>query len=125
MGPINRRILVVEDESSLRTLFRRRAERAGLHVLDAVSRAQGIALAALERPDLILLDLHLPDGSGLVLLQQLKADPRTSHIPVVAWSGSDAQESETAVLRAGAAAYFKKTDLKALVNRIVELTQRA
>jgi CheY-like chemotaxis protein len=124
MGTINRRILVVEDESSLRALIRRRAERAGLHVLEAVTRAQGIALAAVEQPDLILLDLHLPDGSGLVLIEELKSDPRTTRIPVVAWSGSDAEESEAEVLRAGAAAYFEKTDLKRLVSRIVELTQQ-
>lgn len=86
MGPTNRRILVVEDESTLRAPFRRRAERAGLHVVEAATSAQGIALAAAERPDLVLLDLHLPDGSGLVLIEQLKADPRTTRIPVVARS---------------------------------------
>jgi two-component system, cell cycle response regulator len=123
MRPIYRRILVVEDESTLRSLFRRRAERAGLHVIEAVTCAQGIALAAVERPDLILVDLHLPDGSGLELIEQVKADPRTARIPVVAWSGSDAEGSEAAVMRAGAAAYFEKRDLKGLVSRIVELTQ--
>lgn len=120
---MDRRVLVVEDDSTLRTLFRRRAERAGLHVLEAVTSAQGSALAVVERPDLVLLDLRLPDGSGLQLIEQLKADARTTHIPVVAWSGNDAETSEAAVIRAGAAAYFEKRDLKGLVSRIVELTQ--
>jgi CheY-like chemotaxis protein len=121
MGPMNRRVLVVEDEPTLRALFRRRAERAGLHVLEAASCAQGIALAVLERPDLILLDLHLPDGSGISLIEQLKADGRTAPIPVVAWSGSDVKEGEAGVMRAGAVAYFEKRDLKGLVGRILEL----
>jgi two-component system, cell cycle response regulator len=123
MGPLNRRILVVEDESTLRALFRRRAEHAGLHVLEAATSAQGIALAAIERPDLILIDLHLPDGSGIELIERLKADPRTARIPVIGWSGSDAEESEADVVRAGAAAYFEKTNLKGLIIKIVELTQ--
>lgn len=122
---MNRRILVVEDESTLRALFRRRAERAGLEVLEAARSTQGFALAVLERPDLILVDLHLPDGSGTGLIEQLKADSRTKRIPVVAWSGSDVEQGEADALRAGAVAYFEKMDLKSLVIRIVELTQHA
>lgn len=118
---MTRRVLVVEDEATLRALFRRRAEHAGLSVLEASTRSQAIALAPVERPDLILLDLHLPDGSGLQLIQQLRADPRTTSIPIIAWSGGDAANSEAEVLRVGAAAYFEKRDLKGLVHRIVEL----
>lgn len=121
MGPMIRRVLVVEDESTLRTLFRRRAERAGLHVLEAATSAQGIALAVLEMPDLMLIDLHLPDGSGIGLIAQLKADPRTTLIPMVAWSGSDVEEGEAGAMRAGAVAYFEKGNLKGLVSRILEL----
>lgn len=124
MGLINGRVLVVEDEATLRLLVRRRAERAGLHVLEAGTCAQGIALALAEPLDLILLDLQLPDGSGLVLLEQLKASPRTTRVPVIAWSGSDAEESEAGVIQAGATAYFEKTDLKNVVNKIVELVQQ-
>jgi CheY-like chemotaxis protein len=121
MGSINRRILVVEDEPTLRALVRRRAERAGLHVLEAATRAQGIALAILERPDLILLDLHLPDGSGTEVIEQLKANPLTARIPIVAWSGSDVEEGDAAAMRAGAIAYFEKGDLKGIVSRILAL----
>jgi len=118
---MSRRVLVVEDEPTLRALFRRRAERAGLHVLEAASSAQGIALAVLERPDLVLLDLHLPDGSGIALIEQLKADARTTLIPIVAWSGCDVEEGEAGVIRAGAVAYFEKRDVKGVVSRILEL----
>jgi DNA-binding response OmpR family regulator len=121
MGLVKRRILVVEDESALQTLVRRRAERAGMDVIEAATSAQGFALATAEKPDLILLDLHLPDGSGVALITQLKTDPRTTSIPIVAWSGSDALESEAKVIRAGAAAYFEKTDVRLLISRIVEL----
>jgi len=90
-------------------------------VIEALTSAQGFALATTERPDLILLDLHLPDGSGIALLGRLKTDPRTTGVPVVAWSGSDAVASEAEVIQAGAVAYFEKTEVKLLVRRIVEL----
>jgi DNA-binding response OmpR family regulator len=123
MGPLSRRVLVVEDDSTLRALFRRRAEHAGLQVLEALASAEGRALAVLEKPDLVLLDLHLPDGSGVGLIQQLKDHPRTSRIPLVVWSGNNAEESEAEVMRAGAAAYFEKRNVKELVAKIVEITQ--
>jgi len=119
--PVKRRILVVDDEAGLQKLMRRHAERQGLEVLQAVTSAEGLAEAIAGKPDLILLDLHLPDGNGLELLSKLKTDPRTTSIPVVAWSGSDAAESESEVLSAGAAAYFDKTALEALMRKIVEL----
>ena len=119
--PGKRRILVVDDEAGLQKLVRRHAERQGLEVLEAVTSAQGLAEAIAGKPDLILLDLHLPDGDGIALLEKLKTDPRTANIPVVAWSGSDAEESEVEVLRAGATAYFDKSDLKPLMRRIAEL----
>jgi DNA-binding response OmpR family regulator len=119
--PGKRRILVVDDEPGLRRLVRRQAERRDLEVLEALTSAEGFAEAIARKPDLILLDLHLPDGSGLVLLGKLKADVRTANIPVVTWSGSDAVESEIEVLRAGATAYFDKSDLKRLMGKLIEL----
>lgn len=125
MASGRRRILVVDDEPGLQRLVQRRAEAAGFEVLQAATGAEGLALAASENPDLILLDQHLPDANGVDLLSRLKADPRTTHIPVVAWSGSDAAESEVASLRAGAASYFEKTELRGLMARISELLRSA
>lgn len=123
MGPVKRRILLVEDESALRNLVRRRAEREGLEVLEAGTSAEGLAIAIAAIPDVVVVDLHLPDGSGLGLLAELQAEPRTTSIPIVAWSGDDAAEGEAAASRAGACAYFEKRDVKGLVNRVVELAQ--
>jgi CheY-like chemotaxis protein len=119
--PGKRRILVVDDETGLQKLVRRQAERRGIEVLEALTSAAGFSEAITGKPDVILLDLHLPDGSGVSLLARLKTDPRTASIPVVAWSGSDAVESESEVLAAGANAYFDKSDLKRLIERMVEL----
>ncbi|HKY34466.1 MAG TPA: response regulator [Polyangiaceae bacterium] len=116
-----RRILVIEDVMELQRLFRRRAEREGLEVIAAFTCAEGLALASSVAPDLILVDLHLPDGDGLDLVRRLRADDRIAHAPVAVWSGSDATGSELDALRAGASAYFEKTDLKKMMKRILEL----
>jgi DNA-binding response OmpR family regulator len=120
-----RLILVVEDEIGLQKIVGRRAERAGLDVIFAGTNEEGFALAAAASPDCILLDLHLPDGPGIGLLTRLKADERTSHIKVIVWSGSDVVQGDQDALRAGAIAYFEKTDARRVVAQIVQLLDRA
>lgn len=121
MALASRRILVVDDEQGLVNLIRRRAERAGLEVSEANTIAGGFAVATTIAPDLILVDVHLPDGDGFALLGQLKADPRTAHIPVVFWSGSDPSVGPLDAHKAGAVAYLEKGDLKRVVAKLLEL----
>lgn len=118
-------ILVVEDEIGLQKIVGRRAERAGLDVLFAGTTEEGFALATSSSPDCILLDLHLPDGPGIGLLTRLKGDERTSRIHVIVWSGSDVVEGDEDALRAGAIAYFEKTDAQRVVAKIVQLLDQA
>jgi DNA-binding response OmpR family regulator len=66
-----------------------------------------------------LLDLHLPDGHGLGLIERLKAEPMMVLVPIFVWSGSYDEHDVPDVMRAGAAAYFDKRDIKDLVSRIV------
>ena len=118
-----RRLLVVEDELGLQRLILRRSQQQGIEVIAALSCAEGFRLALEAVPAVILLDARLPDGSGIELLQRLKSHTTTAHIPVVAWSGSDAVQAESAMLAAGAVAYFEKSDLKRLMRRLGELLQ--
>jgi DNA-binding response OmpR family regulator len=124
MGLGNPRILVVEDESALRKLVLRRMAQHHVEAIEAATSASGFMLAVAEKPDVILLDLQLPDGPGIDLLARLKGDSRTADIPVVAWSGNDSKESEALVREAGAAAYFEKSDLRALTRQILSMLSR-
>lgn len=121
MVAAKRHVLVVEDEPGLQRLVRRRAAQENLEVIEALTGADGLALAKATQPDLIVLDLHLPDGRGVDLVIRLKADPTTTSIPIVAWSASGDIDEEDDVLLAGAAAYCSKTDLRALFMKILEL----
>ncbi|PYQ47929.1 MAG: hypothetical protein DMF78_22515, partial [Acidobacteria bacterium] len=76
-------VLVVDDDADVVRLVRGYLEDDGLAVLSASTAAEGAALAADRHPDVILLDLLLPDQSGLELLQTLKRDPSTARIPVL------------------------------------------
>ncbi len=117
------RLLVVDDEAGLQRLIGRHAERAGFDVTSAESATAGLELARTLVPDAILLDLLLPDGSGIDVLARLKSEPTTASIPVVVWSGSDVEEGRSKALAAGAVDYFEKTELKEMIARLTRLLQ--
>ena len=79
-----KRFLLVEDNEMNRDMLSRRLERSGYCVVTAGTGEQGLSLASLETPDLILMDITLPEMDGWEVTRLLKADERTRHIPIVA-----------------------------------------
>lgn len=77
-------VLIVDDNDRNRKLARDVLRLAGFRLLEAATAAEGIALASENLPDVILMDLRLPDLDGSEAVRLLRADPRTSGIPVVA-----------------------------------------
>lgn len=106
--PSKRKILSIEDTASFRLLIRLALEFEGFEVLEALDGQSGLAMANNVRPDLILLDLKLPDLDGLAVCQQLKADPELRLIPVVVLSASDDSEEIGNCMEAGATGYLLK-----------------
>ncbi len=78
-----KRILCIEDEAEMIDLTRLVLEREGFEVLGAVGGAQGLELLKKEKPDLVLLDLMMPDMDGWEVYRQMKADKELSDIPVI------------------------------------------
>jgi CheY-like chemotaxis protein len=104
-----RRILYIEDNFSNVTLVEQMlAERPALELLTAVQGRVGLELARKHEPDLILLDLHLPDMPGWQVLGQLKADQATRDTPVVVISADATAPQIKRLLSAGASAYLTK-----------------
>src|SRR6185503_9393 len=86
-GTQPRTLLCVEDNpASLKLIKRIVARRPGLRLLCAINGISGIELALASRPAVILMDINLPDISGLKALMVLRANPATAHIPVIAVS---------------------------------------
>jgi len=99
-------VLVVDDDARNRKLVRDVLRRAGLATIEAAAAEDALALARAHVPDLVLMDLRLPDLDGAEALRRLKADPATACIPVVALTAvAGARE---ALLEAGFAGYVEK-----------------
>ncbi len=112
-------ILIVDDVATNRIVMKVKLNAAGYRPVMAQDGAGCIALAASETPDLILLDLALPDMSGVEVLRRLRADPATRTIPVVMFSSSQDAAARAAAFRAGADDFLTKPiDDQTLLARI-------
>nr|MBN1228123.1 response regulator [Anaerolineae bacterium] len=101
-------ILIVDDEELILDLLHALLSNAGYTVYSALDGAQALAAARKHQPDLILLDVKLPNMSGIEVCQQLRADDRTGHIPVVLTTGYEPAASRVDALWAGAVDYVSK-----------------
>ncbi|HJR44363.1 MAG TPA: PAS domain S-box protein [Actinomycetota bacterium] len=117
-------ILYIEDNlSNLKLIEQTLGKDADVQLLTAIQGGMGVQLAREHRPDLILLDLHLPDIPGAAVLRQLTEDRRTSEIPVVIVSADATHRQVERLLAAGARAYVTKpldlAELRAVVERVL------
>jgi signal transduction histidine kinase/CheY-like chemotaxis protein len=111
-------LLYIEDNlSNLRLIERIMSRRPGVTLLSAMQGRRGLELARDHRPDVIILDLHLPDLPGTDVLANLHSDPRTREIPVVILSADATPGQITRLLAQGARAYLTKPlDVKELLT---------
>ncbi|MGH2773654.1 MAG: response regulator [Actinomycetota bacterium] len=82
-----KKVLLVEDNDSVRQLIHVLLEGEGYEIIEAADGVDGLAKAESDQPDLMILDLMMPDVDGERVLQQLQADPSLSEIPVLVVSG--------------------------------------
>jgi CheY-like chemotaxis protein len=102
------KILIVEDNPLNMELASDLLEAAGYDILPAATAEEGIRLASTENPDLILMDVALPGMDGLSATRNLKEDPQTRSIPVVALTSHAMAGDEERALGAGCAGYITK-----------------
>jgi two-component system cell cycle response regulator DivK len=121
-------ILVVEDNEKNMKLFRDVLRVTGYHTLEATTGGQAIALAAEHSPDLVLMDIQLPDIDGVEALCRLRADGRTASVPVLALTAQAMEGDRERFLAAGFDGYLSKpvniADFLATVKRYCERRSR-
>jgi two-component system, cell cycle response regulator DivK len=112
-------VLIVDDDERNAKLARDVLEHAGMRTVSATTAAEGLALAREHLPDLVLMDLRLPDLDGDEAARRLGADERTAAIPVVALSALPLGEAEPWLRDAGFAGYVEKPiDVLALPGQV-------
>jgi two-component system cell cycle response regulator DivK len=112
-------ILIVEDNDKNLKLARDVLQFKGFRTLEAGTATAGIALAVLHRPDLILMDIQLPDMDGAAALGLLRADPLTTSIPVVAVTAFAMVSDRDHLLGAGFDGYLSKPiDVKSFPEQV-------
>ena len=121
-------ILVVEDHEKNMKLFREVLLATGYRTLEATTGGEAVALAAEHSPDLVLMDIQLPDIDGVEALGRLRADGRTASVPVLALTAQAMEGDRERFLAAGFDGYLSKpvniADLVAIVKRYCERGSR-
>ncbi|MBI2946074.1 MAG: response regulator [Verrucomicrobia bacterium] len=113
------KILLVEDNEMNRDMLLRRLERKGYTVVIALDGAEGVAKARAELPDVILMDMSLPVLDGWEATRQLKTDPATKGIPIIALTAHAMAEDEQKAREAGCDDFdTKPIELERLLGKI-------
>ena len=117
-----RRILVVEDDRPLREAIVRALTAAGFQVIEAANAPEAMSASELQRPDIILTDIYMPDMDGLELIRRMRRIPRLAGIPIIAVSASASNSDAATCLAAGADAFLSKPVVEAdLLEKIGNL----
>jgi len=116
------KILYVEDNDDNVYMLKNRLSRAGFTVIVAIDGTQGLTMATSEQPDLILMDLTLPDIDGKEATRRIKADPATKSIPVIALTAHAMAGDKEMALAAGCDDLdTKPVDMPRLLEKIAAL----
>ena len=120
MPAARKTILVIDDEPQIRRVVKHAVDDDGTRVLEAASAREGLDLAAAERPDLIVLDLGLPDGSGEDVCRQLRS---WTQVPILVLSARHSDAEKVSLFDAGSDDYvtkpFSPAELKARVRALL------
>ena len=119
---MSKTILYAEDNEFNRKIVRQALRRTSYRLIEATDGLEAVTVAQGELPDLILMDVQLPKLSGLDATRQLRADPRTSSIPVIVVTSFALSGDDRKAMEAGASAYLAKPysprELVALIQKL-------
>ena len=115
-----KRVLIVEDNEHLREILGSILRYSGYEIIEAGTGNEAIGKTVSEKPQLILMDLDLPDIRGLEVARRIKSIPAVSHIPIVACSASSSWEFKAEALQAGMSEYLQKPIRFAVMKDVID-----
>ena len=119
-------VLIIEDNEKNMKLARDILVAKGYQTVEAVTGEEGVKLAKEKKPDLVLMDIQLPGINGIEAFKQLRADPKTARIPVVALTASVTPTDRSQITAAGFDAFIgKPINLKEFVETVKRLVEGA
>jgi DNA-binding response OmpR family regulator len=116
-----KKVLSIEDDAFLSSLVSGKLIESGFSVITAGTGADGISKAKSEQPQLILLDIMLPDMGGFEILEKLKGDTTTAHIPVIILSNLGGRDEIERGVKLGASSYLIKSNI--LPHEVAEMVE--
>lgn len=118
-----KKILFIEDEAVLQQTLGDALQSQGYKLLSAMDGATGLRLAKSELPDLILLDLMLPEKDGFEILEELRKYPKTENMPIIVLTNLEGLKDIDRVLSAGTTTYLVKTrySLEDVLKKVKEM----
>ena len=111
MGKDKKIILVIEDDEAIGSMYKNKFESDGFMVLNAATGVEGLEIAKKEKPDLIMLDIILPQMDGFTVLEKLKKEKNLKKIPVVMLTNLGTEEDKAKGEKLGAVDYLVKAGL--------------
>jgi DNA-binding response OmpR family regulator len=123
---MDRKILIVDDDLETLKLVGLMLQRRGYEIVAASAGSQALAKVEAEKPDLVILDIMMPDVDGYEVCQQLRSNPNTAHLPVLMFTAKGLTEDKTSGFQAGADDYLTKPiHPSELVSHVEALLKRA
>jgi two-component system phosphate regulon response regulator PhoB len=123
MLPAQKTVIIVDDEPETAEMIAEMVRLSGYQAIKSLGGSPAISMIVRQEPDAVLLDMMMPDISGLEVLRLMRLDPRMRHIPVIVVSAKNRPEDVRAGMDAGAAMYLTKPvafkDIKAAVQQVV------
>ena len=116
-----KKILIVEDDQMIGSMYRTKLEQDGFIVLTAANGAQGLELALNEKPDLVMLDIIMPQLDGFSVLRQLRGNEGTKNTPIIMLTNLGTDEDKAKGQKLGATDYLIKANLTpAQISEIIK-----
>ena len=117
------KVLIIEDDQRINKVYMAKLSVEGITVITALDGEEGLRKIYSEKPDLILLDLMLPQKSGFEILKEIKQDPKVKDIPVLILSNLAQEKEVEKGLELGAEDYLVKTDYS--IQQVMEKIKKA